>query len=296
MVKSILAAGAVLSGLFSFPALAQSEELVSPRDFRNAIIQSMQETSEDTLCFVRISDEAFRAGPSADNCDYQAYTNVAYEQYELAPETLNQIVDEQAQRYVSLIEAGVDMENFSERLVVQLRSRAYVRNANLTSESGLVVEPFTGDLVAVLMLDSPQTLAAVSNEQLASQGVTREQAFELAIGNTRDLMGDVRADDYRRIHFTSSSNGLISGQIWLPEMCNAESEDAAYFLYDRNGLMSVQMDDALGVSNLLAIANGFALQGEGVSNSVVRCSGGEWSTLWPAASADSSAFNPYVTG
>ena len=92
MVKSILAAGAVLSGLFSFPALAQSEELVSPRDFRNAIIQSMQETSEDTLCFVRISDEAFRAGPSADNCDYQAYTNVAYEQYELAPETLNQIV------------------------------------------------------------------------------------------------------------------------------------------------------------------------------------------------------------
>ncbi len=296
MVKSILAAGAVLSGLFSFPALAQSEELVSPRDFRNAIIQSMQETSEDTLCFVRISDEAFRAGPSADNCDYQAYTNVAYEQYELAPETLDQIVDEQAQRYVSLIEAGVDMENFSERLVVQLRSRAYVRNANLTSESGLVVEPFIGDLVAVLMLDSPQTLAAVSNDQLVSQGVTREQAFELAIGNTRDLMGDVRADDYRRIHFTSSSNGLISGQIWLPEMCNAESEDAAYFLYDRNGLMSVQMDDALGVSNLLAIANGFALQGEGVSNSVVRCSGGEWSTLWPATSADSSAFNPYVTG
>lgn len=296
MVKSILAAGAVLSGLFSFPALAQSEELVSPRDFRNAIIQSMQETSEDTLCFVRISDEAFRAGPSADNCDYQAYTNVAYEQYELAPETLDQIVDEQAQRYVSLIEAGVDMENFSERLVVQLRSRAYVRNANLTSESGLVVEPFTGDLVAVLMLDSPQTLAAVSNDQLASQGVTREQAFELAISNTRDLMGDVRADDYRRIHFTSSSNGLISGQIWLPEMCNAESEDAAYFLYDRNGLMSVEMDDALGVSNLLAIANGFALQGEGVSNSVVRCSGGEWSTLWPAASADSSTFNPYVTG
>ncbi len=296
MVKSILAAGAVLSGLFSFPALAQSEELVSPRDFRNAIIQSMQETSEDTLCFVRISDEAFRAGPSADNCDYQAYTNVAYEQYELAPETLDQIVDEQAQRYVSLIEAGVDMENFSERLVVQLRSRAYVRNANLTSESGLVVEPFIGDLVAVLMLDSPQTLAAVSNDQLASQGVTHEQAFELAIGNTRDLMGDVRADDYRRIHFTSSANGLISGQIWLPEMCNAESEDAAYFLYDRNGLMSVQMDDALGVSNLLAIANGFALQGEGVSNSVVRCSGGEWSTLWPATSADSSAFNPYVTG
>lgn len=296
MVKAILAAGAVLSGLFSFSAAAQSDDLMTPREFRNAIIDSMQASSDEALCFVRISDEAFRAGPTASDCEYQAYTNVAYEQYTNAPDTIDTIVAEQADRYVALINAGVDMTGFSERLVVQLRSRAYVRNANLTSETGLVVEPFIGDLMAVLMLDSPETLAAVSNEQLQSQGISSEEAFTLAVENTRDLMGDVRADDYRRIHFTSSSNGLISGQIWLPEMCTAESEDAAYFIYDRNGLMSVPMDDALGVSNLLAIANGYALQGQGVSTSVVRCSAGEWSTLWPATSADSSAFNPYFTG
>ena len=294
MVKAILAAGAVLSGLMSLPAAA--DDLMTPREFRNAIIETMQDATDDALCFVRISDEAFRSGPSADDCDYQAYTDVAYEQYTNAPDTSDTLITEQAERYVALISAGVDMENFSERLVVQLRSRAYVRNANLTSDSGLVAQPFTGDLMAVLMLDSPQTLAAVSNEQLELQGVSPDEAFELAISNTRSLMGDVREDDYRRIQFTSSSNGLISGQIWLPEMCTAESEPAAYFLYDRNGLMTVPMSDALGVSNLLAIANGFALQGEGVSSSVVRCSGGEWSTLWPATSADSSAFNPYFTG
>ncbi|MAI89188.1 hypothetical protein [Ponticaulis sp.] len=296
MLKGILAAGAVISGLVSLPAAAQADDTLTPIEFRNSVIETMQALSDEELCFVRLSEESFRSGTSPDNCDFEAHLDAAYRTYVSSPETLDSVIADYAGQYVDLITAGIDYSNFENRLVVQLRSRSYVRNVNLGADSPLVARPFAGDLMAVLMLDSPQTLAAVSEEQLADQDVSADEAFELAVGNTRELMGEVREDEYRRIQFASSSNGLISGQIWLPETCNASSEDAVYFLYDRNGLMSVSMEDALGVSNLLAVANGLVIQGEALTSSVVSCQSGQWTQLWPARTADNSAFNPYLPG
>ncbi|MAP96191.1 MAG: hypothetical protein CMK07_14690 [Ponticaulis sp.] len=269
---------------------------MSTTAFRNAVISSMQDQSASELCVARLTDESFRVGPSMDDCEYHAFVDGAYAEYTDEPERADEIIASLASNYVSVISEGIDESNFEARLVVQLRAESYAHDVDASDDASLVARPFAGDLIAVLMLDSAQTLAAVSASQLADHGITEDQAFEMAKANTRSRMGDVLVDEYRKINFLSSSNGLISGQMWLPETCDGQSADAVYFLYDRNGVMKVGLDNPLGVSNLLSVANGLVIQGEAMTSSVVRCKNGQWTQLWPTRSADFSGANPYQPG
>lgn len=278
--------------LLAGQAFAQSDDLLSPIEFRNAVIEAMQAESETELCVARLSDDSFRAGLTQESCDYFAYLDNLYDDYLADPTSGEDIISENASNYVRLITAGIDDENFAERLVVQLRPSNYVTTNARSTNGTLVARPFAGDMVAVLMLDSPETLAAVSEERLAANEVSVDEAYQLAIENTRARMGDVFTEEYKKINFLSSSNGLISGQLWLPETCSSESRDAAYMVYDRNGLMKVNLSDPLGLSNLLAVANGLVIQGEALTTSVVRCKNGEWTQLWPTQTAEIQAVDP----
>lgn len=278
--------------LLAGQASAQSEDLLSPVEFRNAVIDAMQAESDTELCVARLSDDSFRAGLTQSSCDYFAYLDNVYAQYAEDPSLGETLIAENASNYVRLISAGIDDSNFRDRLVVQLRPSNYVTTNARSTDGTLVARPFAGDMVAVLMLDSPETLAAVSKERLEANSVSEDEAYELAIKNTRDRMGEVYSEEYKKISFLTSSNGLISGQIWLPETCSADSTDAVYFVYDRNGLMSVNLSDPLGVSNLLAVANGLVIQGEAMTSSVVRCKSGQWTQLWPTQSAQIQAVDP----
>ena len=278
--------------LFGGYATAQSDELLSPAEFRNAVIEAMQAESDTELCVARLSDDSFRAGLTQKSCDYFAYLDTIYDEYTAEPARADELISENASTYVRLITAGIDDTNFKERLVVQLRPSSYMTDNARSSDGTLVARPFAGDMVAVLMLDSAETLAAVSAERLEENAVSEDEAFELAIANTRARMGDVYTEEYRKINFLTSANGLISGQIWLPEVCSADSRDAVYMVYDRNGVMKVNLDDPLGVSNLLAVANGLVIQGEAMSSSVVRCKSGQWTQIWPTKSAELTGLDP----
>lgn len=282
MIKSCLALIGSTLTLSLLPAGAQADGLLSARDFRNEVISAMQADAETDMCVVRLTDDSFRAGPSRENCEYYAYTDAAYLAYTASPDQLGVLVSESADQYVRLMQAGLDETNFEDRLVVQLRPTSYIDSHNIDGDTDMVTRHFTGDLIAVMMLDSAETLATVTHEQLAEHGVSVDEAFTLAAQNTRSRMGDVSVDEYRSINFLSSSNGLISGQIWLPETCSMASDDAAYFVWDRNGLMSVEMDNVIGISNLLSMANGLVVQGDAMSGTVVSCRSGQWSQLWPA--------------
>ncbi|MAK60149.1 MAG: hypothetical protein CMK09_04145 [Ponticaulis sp.] len=290
MIRRFATLATSISCFFAAAASADTATLMSETEFRNAIISAMQDTSETELCVARLSDDSFRAGLTTESCDYFAYLENLYIEYENDPARGEALISETAEKYVRLIHTGIDDTNFEERLVVQLRPASYLDENTHSTDGAIVARPFAGDLVAVLMLDSPETLAAVTEARLTNNGVSVEQAFDLAIQNTRSRMGEVYQDEYQKIDFLSSSNGLISGQIWLPETCSAETRDAAYFIYDHNSMMKVNLNNPLGVSNMLSLATGLVGQGESMANSVVRCKSGKWSQLWPAQTAEVTSF------
>ena len=279
-------------------AYAAEDHTMSVLEFRNAIISAMQSEYEGELCVKRLSDDSFRAGPKEDDCEYYAYLDSAYAAYQEAPVQGADMIGQTATDYVRLMTAGIDETNFEERLVVQLRPTSYMADSDKEENplKELVARGFAGDMVAVLMLDSAETLAAVSAGQLAEHGLSEDRAFQLAVDNTRARMGEVHVDEYRKIDFMSSANGLISGQVWLPETCNAQSRDAVYFVYDRNGIMAVNLDNVLGISNLIAVANGLVVQGESLTSSVIRCKSGQWTQLWPSQSAENLTLSPNLPG
>ena len=290
MTRLFLSRGILIAGLAlcaSFTVNAQDREKLSLREFRDSVINRITSQSETDICVARLSDGGFRSGPSTDNCEYYSYLDTAYTEYELAPQQLDEIVTRHAERVVSVMFAEPDETNFAERLVVQLRPVSYLNKAG--KDEAPVVRRFAGDMIAVLMLDSAKSIATVTEKQLAEHGLTEETAFAVSAENLRNRMGEVFVDEYRHIDMLSSANGLISGQVWLPETCSAESQDAVYFVYDHNGLMKVSMQDMVGVSNLLAVANGMVAQGSSLANSVVSCHSGQWSQLWPSLQASLSS-------
>lgn len=284
LIRSVVIAGITLCA--GFTVNAQDDSRLTLREFRDTVIEAVQTRSDDAVCVARLTDGGFRSGPSTDNCEFYSYLDAAYAEYSVAPETLPDIVSRHADTVVTVMTAGIDETDFNERLVVQLRPASFLSQAD--EDTMPVTRRFAGDLIAVLMLDSKTSIATVSTRQLSAHGLTEEKAFAMAAANLRDRMGEVYVDEYRHINMLSSSNGLISGQIWLPETCSETASDAVYFVYDHNGLMRVNMADMVGVSNLLSVANGMVLQGSSLASSVVSCKSGNWSQLWPSRTASIS--------
>lgn len=258
---------------------------MSPDAFRDALMSELQSRDTGTQCLSRLENSGLKFGASQQACDYHAYTENAYVSYLASPSRLETILDVEADRLVSIMEQGADDSDFTSRLVVQLRPGEFVKNANSDETSPLAARKFAGDMHAVLMLDSPETLSVVYENTLERHGLTEDQAFNLAAANTRRRMGAVVSDDYGAVTRMYSENGLISGQVWLPETCSDTAQNAVYFLYDYNGVLKVSEDNPLGISKLLGYARNMTGEGSSLSETVVSCRDGQWTQLWPATHA-----------
>ena len=275
---------ALVPAIAAFAVLAvpaQAGEQLSKAEFRDTLMDVMQANSADYLCLRTLEDGGFRTGLSAQSCDYFNYVDLVYDAYQANPDQLQSILDEEAARLLSIMTAGVDQSDFDQRLVIQMRGADFVATATKPGEPPIAARAFTEDLQAVLMLDSAETLSTVSVETLKAQGLSEDEAFQIAIGNTRDRMGAVSSQSYDNMTVLSSENGLISGELSLPETCSASSEDAYYFIYDYNGVLKADSDNLVGVSKLLSIARGMSKDDASVTSSVVRCQSGEWDQFWP---------------
>ena len=287
MIRWII--GCVSALTLSFNALADTATLMSRDDLREALIESLQDRLDPSTCIVKLKNAALRMGPTREECQYFIQTDRIFSFYTMDPESLSEIVAFETDRLSAILEGGVSNDNFADRLVVQLRGADFLRQVKASQDEALVARQFTTDLHAVLMLDSEDTLAAISPSQLSEYGLEEKEAFELALQNTRHRMGDIRQELFDGMTVLSSANGLITGQVWLPETCQAESEAAFYFLYDQNGVLKVEADNLLGISNLLSIARGMSSEGRSLTNSVLSCRDGQWSEHWSAREASLSA-------
>lgn len=183
------------------------------------------------------------------------------------------------------------IENFSDRVVVQIRTEEFIKAVEAREGRKLVYEPFLGDMVAVLMLDSEETISAVYYDELSAHDVDETVVFELAHKNTRDRMGEVISNPLTlNVEQVMSGNGLISGQMTLPETCAVGTQDQVYFLYDYNGVLKVDAEDMLGVARLAAYARNLILTEKSLSNTVMMCQDGEWLEVAQGASVRGFTF------
>ena len=260
---------------------AVSQTFMTNDAFRDAMLQKFETMLGENACLFKLQNGGIRAGFSADSCDFQVYTKTAYFRYLGAPDQLDAILSEEVARVQAVMQQKATDDNFRERLVVQLRPKSFFSGL----KNPVVATRFAGDMYAVLMLDSPQTLEAVSVKQLTEQNLTEADAFQLGAANTRARMGQVVQDEFGDVSRLYSENGLISGQVWLPETCSGASVSTAYFLYDYNGVLRVTGDDIIGLSKLISYARNMVGNGTALSHTIVRCDSGVWKQLWPVTQA-----------
>ncbi len=274
----------LLAGTALVP-VAMAESRLTPDAFRDALTDRIETRQSEDLCMETLPNSGLKYGLKSRGCEFHAFTETPYIKYLADPSRIETILTEEADRLVSIMEAGRDETGFSDRLVVQLRPKGFVSNSEETTQSPIAARRFAGDMYAVLMLDSPETLVTVSENDLADHSLTIDGAFELAASNTRARMGEIVEDEMGEVERLYSMNGLISGQVWLPETCKAEADDAVYFIYDYNGVLKVESDDFFGISKLISYARGMVIKGNAFSETVVSCSSGEWQQVWPTSYA-----------
>lgn len=269
----------------SLAGVAQADVHLPPDGFRDALIEKLAGAHDEAFCASRLENAGVKFGLSQNACHFETYTQSAYVSYLSEPSRLETILSAEADRLSEILKAGDNGSDLDARLVVQLRPKSFVQSANEGATSPLAARRFAGDLYAVLMLDSAQTLAAVTQAEIEASGLTYEVAFGLAAENTRARMGEIVSDSYGDVSRLYSENGLISGQVWLPETCAKNASGGVYFLYDYNGVLTVDRSDFLGISHLLSYARNMVGKGVSLSETVVTCQSGEWRQLWPASHA-----------
>ncbi len=253
-------------------APSHAQDVVAPAQFRDEVIDLLRSERAD-LC-VRIADDwTVYFGPDAAACEHVLATENMYREYARDPSRKADLQGRLARMGLAMMAGPPDTSNFRNRLVVVLRPEGY---ASILENSTAVHRPFAGDMIAVLMLDSPETLAAMGPEALSDHNLSEAEAFELAEANLKDRIGEVRTTTELGIEIVEAESGLATGLLWLPDSCRSESEGDQALVFDRNGYLRVGTDDRAAIQSFRMVAEGSIADNATLSRSVIVCRAGSW--------------------
>lgn len=261
------------------PAAVAAQSELSQQAFRDRLAEELRLQRPDA-CVELVGETELRIGPSPADCDVRVFTDNAYRQVTVGGLDMEEFIPTWATR---VWDAGSGERpgisaNDAVRIVVQLRPVDMLQGLVPQSEQDklIVSRPFAGDLMAILMLDSPTTLVTVSPEQLAEMGLTPERAFELALSNTRSRMGPISTDRVRGITVTWADSALATGLLVLPESCTPQQEGTSAYVFDRYSFMTVPASDTRAAGRLVGFANETANSGQWFSRTILVCQVGQW--------------------
>lgn len=262
----------VVAAAIGAAAPAHAQSIVSAAEFRDEVIALLRAQRPD-LC-IRIQDEwTLHFGPDESTCANSLAIENMYREYLSAPSRKADFQARLARTGVAMLAGPPDTSNLRSRVVVVLRPLEY---ANLFEDSTVVHRPFAGDMIAVLMLDSPETLIAMSPEALSEHGLSEQVAFDLAATNLKDRMGDVQVATEMGIEIIEAETGLATGILWLPESCGPQSEGDQALIFDRNGYLRAAGADGDAVRNFRMVAEGMIADNASLSRSIITCRVGSW--------------------
>lgn len=259
---------------------AAENDLLSRAEFTQRFLAEFQ-ARHPGVDFDQVEDGAISFGESADSDGRgMMFTDYAFDLYLADPTALSDIID----RWVAAVplDGEIDESDAANRLVVVIRPPDYLNVIPESQRADLVSRPFLGDMIALMMLDSPQALSTASLDLLEENDLTVDEAFILAESNTRRLIGEIYSENYDGIDVLESSNGLVTALPWLPETCRAGVANFAMMIVDREFLMQVDMTkDPAAFEIFMHTATEMILNQESLATGVFMCVDGEWNFAVP---------------
>ena len=236
---------------------------------------------DEDACLRPKDDTSFYVGESWDECSNVVETGDLFTVYEADPAALETVTTEFLDHLKTAMASKSEARLSPEHLIVQLRPTKEIAGE-------LVSQPFAGDLSILLMSRMNGVIRPVSQSELTETGLAPDQAIAQAKLNAQKRPAQLMTEQIRRVTYAAAQDGLITQTLLIDERCNPQSEAEAILVFERNGMLSVQMKDAVGVSNLIGMARMMINAEETMSRTIIRCDAGEWSQFWPTPKSNVS--------
>lgn len=242
--------------------------------FRDAVAAAIK-AQAPTACVKVLNDITLNIGASTTDCNGTLAVENQYADVMRGGDRADAIA-----RLARTAVATLSPEELSAldrpRIVVVLRPKDYGRGMPGGKPLELVSRPFAGDLMAVLMFDSAESLRGMTPPDLEKVGLTADTAFALAAENLRRRVGRVDNENVDDFEVIAADSGLATGLLALPEACDAKTPDRFFFVFNKNGYASVPMRNRAVARRFLTMADNMSASGESMSQTAIACQAGRW--------------------
>lgn len=272
MLRHILVA---ISLLFASATSALAQDLLTPSEFRDAGAARIRELAPEARVINRdeLGVTVFRPD-RADADGMQLNFDNAYTLYRGDPSQLEFLLD----RW-SRLAVDPPMERGLDRIVSILRPQSHVDGysqvvANGPTPGRLVTRPFVGDLHEMMVFDSAEAVAYVTEEQLRELDISLEEAWTLALINIPTRMGqldEMRIEELPGLVGVSGGNGLAPSNLVGPGFCAGPQARNLVLVTDREGYF---MGEPQGAENFYGFAEWLIGRGESISMTIMECRDG----------------------
>lgn len=243
---------------------------------------SAVKANEQVACVEPIDDGSFSFGADSEDCQtHTFFTDNMYEAYLADPLAKDAVIARLVSVSVASLtdqdKIGLMPDDFRERIVVLLRPAGYGESIPGVPAIPVVKKPFAGDMVVLLALDSPDSLAAVTKEMLGDIDTQESELYALAFENTRERVDELQIQTDKDIEFVSAVSGLATGHLSLPESCDADTAPYYAVVLDRDTYARTPASATKGVAALASYLVKARKQNAGFSQTLLSCDSGIWS-------------------
>lgn len=261
-------------------ASAYAQDLLSPREFRDAGVARIRTLAPDARVVLRddLGVTVVRPG-QAEGDGMQINFDNAYNFYRDDPSQLEFLIDRWSRLAVDPpMERGID------RIVSILRPQGHVDSYNQVLASAprpmqLITRPFVGDLLQVMVFDSAEAVAYATEDQVSELGLSIEEAWILALVNIPTRMGEVeetRVEELPGIVIVGAGNGIAPSNLIGPGFCAGANARNLVLVSDREGYL---MGEPAAADAFYGLADWLIRRGESASTTIMECREGRLSPV-----------------
>lgn len=261
-------------------ASCNAQQPLSRSGFRDAVARELSSRRPD-LCVRSQEESGLSVGRSPETCEeMQVNTSYVYEQYASDPTHqslyVGQLVTTALSGIASLEEATFTPDRT--RIVAVLRPDSYAESAGTVGETDSSIwRPFAGDFIVMLAQENDGQIRSLRGIDLQQIGLSETDAWELAITNLRQRIGDLqRTPNEAGAEHVTSPSGLAPAHLLLPETCSRRGPDFDVFIVARDSFFYADARRPDAAAMLASYAAELVQQDQVYSRRLLSCLDGAW--------------------
>lgn len=210
--------------LLGFASQAHAQGILGPEQFRDSVVEAVRQIAPDADVEV---DGPLKLGILlADGIGMSVELDDLYQHYLADPSSGAALVAGWARASVGREFRG---EAARDRIVALLQPRETFESAS--PSASVVIRPFVGDLVEVLVIDGGGMFRSVMLWELREMGVSAEEAWRLSRINISQRLGQTRLEPFiAGISAFSAASGLGPSALTDPAFCQSPNAAQRLFL------------------------------------------------------------------